>query len=420
MSQIQFPTFMESYNKPVVLITGCSTGGIGHALARAFAEEKCLVVATSRSLSSTADLEHDASFFRQELDVLSDDSVHNVLSNVLEKFGRIDIVVNNAGVQCVGPLAEIPLSEIENTFNTNVYVLGKLRLFVCWDPLHVALALLLSSLFLPCKILSIPMVMELGIPVNIYGYGVNECMGEQGLGHLSWPVSLSRLLRNMLSSLEDICSENGDWMSIVLFCVNGIGPLEIDTLNLSFSITFFLCVCVFALFPTARRLTGSMRLVQAVVPHMASRRKGKIVNIGSVAALAPGPWAGAYTASKAALHALTDSLRLELRPFGISVINVVPGAVKSNIGNSAISSHNRMTEWKLYKQFEEAIRARAYFSQRSKSTPSEEFAKRTVKVLLKENPPSWFSYGEYSTIMGIMYHLPIFVKDLVLRKAMKC
>ena len=112
--------------------------------------------------------------------------------------------------------------------------------------------------------------------------------------------------------------------------------------------------------------------------------------------------------------------RLELRPFGIKVINVVPGAVKSNIGNSAISSHNRMTKWKLYKQFEEAIRARAYFSQGSKSTPSEEFAKRTVKVLLKENPPSWFSYGQYSTIMGIMHHLPIFVKDLALRKAMKC
>ncbi|XP_028960095.2 short-chain dehydrogenase RED1 [Malus domestica] len=277
---------MEVYGQQVVLLTGCSEGGIGHALARAFAAEGCVVVATSRSVRSMADLEGDSRFYLQELDVVSEESVERVVSNVLEKYGRIDVVVNNAGVHCVGPLAEVPLSALQHTFNTNVF--------------------------------------------------------------------------------------------------------------------------------------GSMRLIQAVIPHMASRRKGKIVNVGSVTVAAPTPWAGAYTASKAALHALSDSLRLELRPFGISVITVVPGGIRSNIGRTALASYNQMPEWKLYKPFEAAIRARATSSQGPKSTPSDEFAKKTVAAILQKNPPAWFSYGHLATIFAILYHLPLFVKDFVWRKAMKC
>ncbi|KAM1161123.1 hypothetical protein ACFX2B_000252 [Malus domestica] len=277
---------MEVYGQQVVLLTGCSEGGIGHALARAFAAEGCVVVATSRSVRSMADLEGDSRFYLQELDVVSEESVERVVSNVLEKYGRIDVVVNNAGVHCVGPLAEVPLSALQHTFNTNVF--------------------------------------------------------------------------------------------------------------------------------------GSMRLIQAVIPHMASRRKGKIVNVGSVSVAAPTPWAGAYTASKAALHALSDSLRLELRPFGISVITVVPGGIRSNIGRAALASYNQMPEWKLYKPFEAAIRARATSSQGPKSTPSDEFAKKTVAAILQKNPPAWFSYGHLATIFAILYHLPLFVKDFVWRKAMKC
>ena len=106
---------------------------------------------------------------------------------------------------------------------------------------------------------------------------------------------------------------------------------------------------------------------------------------------------------------------MELKPFGIDVINVVPGAIKSNIGNSAIANFNQMPELKLFKPFEAAMLARANASQGSNATPTAEFAEKTVAAVLKTKPSPWFSYGSYSTLMAVMYHLPIFLKDLIVQ-----
>ncbi|KAF9681928.1 hypothetical protein SADUNF_Sadunf05G0054200 [Salix dunnii] len=104
---------------------------------------------------------------------------------------------------------------------------------------------------------------------------------------------------------------------------------------------------------------------------------------------------------------------LQLGPSGILVINVVPGGVKSNIGNSAISSYSHMPEWELYRPFEAAIWIRACLFQGPKTNPIEEFAKKTVATVLKKNPPAWFSFGHFSTIMSITYHFPLCVIELI-------
>ncbi|KAI3848721.1 hypothetical protein MKX03_025095, partial [Papaver bracteatum] len=103
---------ISSKEQPVVLINGCSEGGIGNCLARAFANQNCIVIATSR-------IKIQDKFFVQELDVINEESINKVVNFAIEKFGRIHILVNNASIHCVGPLVEIPLSGIENNFNTN-------------------------------------------------------------------------------------------------------------------------------------------------------------------------------------------------------------------------------------------------------------------------------------------------------------
>ena len=74
---------------------------------------------------------------------------------------------------------------------------------------------------------------------------------------------------------------------------------------------------------------GALALIQAVVPVMARQGSGRIINMGSVSGITATPWAGPYCASKAALHLFSDALRMELAPFGISVITVQPGGIRS-------------------------------------------------------------------------------------------
>ena len=84
-----------------------------------------------------------------------------------------------------------------------------------------------------------------------------------------------------------------------------------------------------ALFET--NFFGVQNVTRAIIPLMRPRRKGKIINISSISGLSATPAFGAYNASKWALEGFSESLRHELRFFGITVLLIEPGLYKTKI-----------------------------------------------------------------------------------------
>jgi short-subunit dehydrogenase len=76
---------------------------------------------------------------------------------------------------------------------------------------------------------------------------------------------------------------------------------------------------------------GAIAVMQAVLPVMRKRNKGKIINITSIAGYAGLPFRGMYSATKSALHMVTESLRLELKHTNLQSCTLAPGDVATNI-----------------------------------------------------------------------------------------
>jgi NAD(P)-dependent dehydrogenase (short-subunit alcohol dehydrogenase family) len=93
---------------------------------------------------------------------------------------------------------------------------------------------------------------------------------------------------------------------------------------------------------TARQLfetnmLGTLATIQAVLPKFRERRSGTIINVTSTATLRPLPLVSVYRASKAAVNALTESLAVEVEPFGVRVHIVLPGrSPETSFGDNAM------------------------------------------------------------------------------------
>jgi short-subunit dehydrogenase len=160
-----------------------------------------------------------------------------------------------------------------------------------------------------------------------------------------------------------------------------------------------------------------LELMQAVAPVMRRNGSGLIINIGSISGIVPTPFAGAYCASKAALHAISDAARMELEPFGIRVLTVQPGAIRSDFGANAVRRvMNIVRENSWYFPLKDAVIGRANVSQED-ATPAEELAERLVAIAFRDRPPAIVRIGKKSTILPLLkLLLPVKTLDKVLKK----
>jgi NAD(P)-dependent dehydrogenase (short-subunit alcohol dehydrogenase family) len=167
-------------------------------------------------------------------------------------------------------------------------------------------------------------------------------------------------------------------------------------------------------------VVAPVAVTRAALPLLraAVARNGSAVlaNVGSIVGFFTTPLAGAYCASKAALHALTDALRMELAAFGIRVVCIQPGGVRSAFGEHAEAAL-RLPEDSVYRAVERGLRARAKAGQRG-ATPAEDFVGPVAEALLRRRPPRVIRGGKNSVRLPLLQRvLPQAAFDAMLVKA---
>ncbi len=245
--------------KKVVLITGASSG-IGKVTAEFLSQKGYKVYGTSRSPKKES-----KSFSMIPLDLNDVVSIENAIKTVVEKEGRIDILINNAGTGITGSIEDTPTIEMQKTFNTNFF--------------------------------------------------------------------------------------------------------------------------------------GTINVIKSVLPQMRKQQSGLIINMTSIAGYMGLPFRGVYSSSKSALERITESIRMEVRNFGIIITNIAPGDFATNI--AANRYHTPVFEDSAYKEvYQKNLDLMdAYVD--SGGDPIK-IAKKVYRIINKSNPKIHYKVGSFIEELSIV------------------
>lgn len=202
-------------------------------------------------------------------------------------------------------------------------------------------------------------------------------------------------------ALESFCNEISSLSEPVTVLINNAGFSmrgAIEDVSLS-SVRRLFEVNLFAL----------IRVTQACLPGMRRQRRGTIVNLSSMVGKFTFPTSGPYSATKHAIEAISDALRMEVRPFGIRVVTIRPGVIATEFNETA----NRLTGDLLsrtdpdYKPIYQAYGASMAKLFSNVSLPGPELiANIILEAVLSDSPKAAYAAGPFvEEILGQRFRL---------------
>jgi NAD(P)-dependent dehydrogenase (short-subunit alcohol dehydrogenase family) len=140
---------------------------------------------------------------------------------------------------------------------------------------------------------------------------------------------------------------------------------------------------------------GAIRITHQVLPVMRKHNSGTIVNISSVGGRMGIPSLSAYHSTKFALEGLSESISYELEPFGIRVVLIEPGFIRTNIMNSSMIAKKAQNPsspyFSLTQQLERSFKSA--MENTSESSPPEEVAKVVLQAVTSDSPKLRYAVG---------------------------
>jgi NAD(P)-dependent dehydrogenase (short-subunit alcohol dehydrogenase family) len=169
-------------------------------------------------------------------------------------------------------------------------------------------------------------------------------------------------------------------------------------------------------------LVGQVAVTQAFLPAL-RRTRGRIVFMGSIAGKSALPFLSPYAASKHALEAVADSLRLELRPFGIRVSIIEPGSIKTPIWSRSAKRADELvaaSDGQLGELYGEpmAVARRLALKRGAAGAPAQTVAKVVLEALTAERPHTRYLVGRDARLRAGFERLPDRLRDRIYERVL--